>query len=534
MRNIFLLILLLLLSINSYCEPPSTVNKNEAANKPNDVKTTETANIEPENLIKVIPSECGNIKISEQKSRYDLILEQSIKAKNWFCATFDNLPTDEPVTMKMINNDMSEQILRWWTGEHKGLQVVVTYADPDKYDSYVTYHKNDDGVWVSDDPFLKENEKQAGKGKTPIQKAIQEKLAEKFLSEDGKYWQPWVNIDDTTARKSKVVDWFTMKYKFDDKKATIAFRIPFTTGYLNEYLSHLETAKLPGVNIDKVRDTDGKQTLQCIRLEDTDFDPLYIKDTHRTVLFYARENNNDSSSSFSAIAILNMLISNSEESKSMRKGKTWLIIPMLDPDGVVAVDNNRRTNMYENLSVSTTPVEAFGWGRYISDYYYNGRTIDLTVALTSENLPFDNNINIKRAAIVDRKQLLEINNMMYEFAKKKGYTMDANEAKITDNYACKAATFSNFCDSKFYVPYIYCEIGDRHSEHELNMAKVRDISENLLIITNKWLDNEEYSGKIHKAQLKILEQANKAKERWCKQYECNPYELSDMITFFIY
>ena len=35
MKNIFLLILLLLLSIHSYCEAPATVNKNEFANKPN-------------------------------------------------------------------------------------------------------------------------------------------------------------------------------------------------------------------------------------------------------------------------------------------------------------------------------------------------------------------------------------------------------------------------------------------------------------------------------------------------------------------
>jgi hypothetical protein len=231
--------------------------------------------------IALIPGDGMNLEIVDQISSHYVIVKVNPPVHNWFAGTFTNLPTDKEVTIGLSMEGMDTKGNTGDVSKWVGLRPVMTYADPTKYETYEWFQKDEQGRWVSGDAFKKGDEKFAGTGTTPEQSVIPQEVAADFLSEDGNYWQPWREIDNAEAVTNLNI--FRMKQQFSYPKATLAMRVPFTYTYLQQFISQLQSADIPGVYVDKIGMTPKGRNLQVIRVEASGKE-VAITDTTPTII----------------------------------------------------------------------------------------------------------------------------------------------------------------------------------------------------------------------------------------------------------
>ena len=162
--------------------------------------------------ITLVPQDGGNFTLTELISPTYAVLAVSPPTHGWFAGTFTHLPTTAPVTLgfPMDGNDDPKtpgDVSKW-----VGLRPVMTYADPTQYASYVSYHQDDAGQWLSDDPFCPATERSAGIAAVPQQTVMPATDAAAFLSADGNTWSPWREIDQ--AQTLPKVNVFRMTQQF--------------------------------------------------------------------------------------------------------------------------------------------------------------------------------------------------------------------------------------------------------------------------------------------------------------------------------
>jgi len=198
--------------------------------------------------IAVSPQDGFNLEVVDQITPHYVKLASP--AHNWFAGTFTDLPTDKGVTigLSMAGNDTrgnAADVKKW-----VGLVPVMTYADPTQYETYEWFIKDQDGRWVSGDPFKQGEARFAGTGKVPDQMVIPEEVAEQFLSADGQYWQAWREVDHAEAVPG--INVFRITQRFAYPTATVAMRVPYTYRFFQEFIQRLQTAKIAGVEIDLI------------------------------------------------------------------------------------------------------------------------------------------------------------------------------------------------------------------------------------------------------------------------------------------
>ena len=276
-------------------------------------------------LVTTIPSDGFNMKVVEQPTPYYVITKLDPPVFNWFAGTFTNLPTDKEVTIGLNMNGMDHPLNIASVSKWVGLIPVMTYADPMQYETYEWFRKDDQGRWVSGDPFKTGDDQYAGTGKVPIQHCIPEAIADQFLSADGKYWQPWREIE--TAEAVVNLNIFRMKQRFALSTVTIAMRIPYTYTYQQELLRRLRLASIPGVSIDEIGITPEGRVLQAIHFKTTE--KTIAKPI--TVMIVAREHATEHASSWVAEGVINNVLTAQNDTNVL--AIEWIVIPIEDPDG---------------------------------------------------------------------------------------------------------------------------------------------------------------------------------------------------------
>jgi hypothetical protein len=282
--------------------------------------------LEPEPpAITTIPSDGLNMIVVEQINPYYVITTLDPPVFDWFAGTFTNLPTDKEVTIGLNMAGMDSLRNNADVSKWVGLKPVYTYADPTQYEAYEWFQKDAEGRWISGDPFKTGDAKYAGFGKVPIQHIIPDDLAEEFLSRDGKYWQPWHDVNETEVITN--INIFRIKQKFHHKTATVAMRVPYAYTYLQSLIQHLGMAKIPGINIEEIGITAEKRKIQVIRIN-SQLSYTDNIDKRRTVLLIAREHATEHDSSWIVTGALSAILNNSSVNVDLRKNITWLIIPI--------------------------------------------------------------------------------------------------------------------------------------------------------------------------------------------------------------
>ena len=92
------------------------------------------------------------------------------------------------------------------------------------------------------------------------------------------------------------------------------------------------------------------------------------------------EHHTEVASAFGVVGALGALLADTPDARALRRGRTWLLLPQLDPDGHAAVQFERLTDRFL-YTKPTTPPEILAYARYFTAYIASGRSLDLAVAL---------------------------------------------------------------------------------------------------------------------------------------------------------
>lgn len=428
-----------------------------------------SANADPL-AVGVIPSDGFNLAVEEIISPERVVVKLVNPVHNFFAGKFTNLPTDRDFTLglSVVGNDTKgnkADVTKW-----RNLKPLFSYSDPTLYESYEWFAKDDQGRWVSGDIFKAGSAaKYAGIGNVPAQKVIPAELAPQFLSADGKFWCPWQEIETTEAVPSLGI--FRMTQKFSLPTASVSFRIPYTYTYLQAFLTRLQVAKLPCVFVDEIGTTPEGRKLQVIRLEDPT--NTGTAEEHQTVLIIAQEHSTEPASSWCLQGALNTLLAETPEAQAMRRARTWLFIPIQDPDGSANAVFDRITNVFYRSKNRPIPSEVLAYAQYFSDYVNTGKSIDVTVSLHNVEANECPNTFSPFLDMAFPEQVLKFNSAFFFRLRQLGYKTAPPEQYW--NWGCMTFRLYGWIAERFGAFDLCFEVNDRYPSARLSLAQLQGI-----------------------------------------------------------
>ena len=472
--------------------------------------------------IAIIPGDGMNLAIVDQVDPHYVVVKLTSPAHNWFAGTFTNLPTDNPVTigLSMEGNDTGgnkADVSKW-----VGLAPVMTYADPTRYETYEWYAKDAQGRWVSGDPFKTRRERYAGTGKVPDQSAIPADLAGQFLSPDGKYWQPWREVDraDFTFRTGQYV--FRIVQKFSRPEATVAMRIPYTYTYLETFIEHLLEDKAPGVYVDEIGRTPGQRMLQAIRVED--LDSTAAAADRKAVLVIAREHATEPAGSWALQGILTSLLTGTAASKQFRKDTTFIFIPIQDPDGSADSIFDRTTEWMRHAWDPKIPPEMFDYAHYITRFVNGGRSIDMSMVLHNVEANGCQNVEANECQnvfcpFIDARfpqATQDFSRGLYDALKVGGYAVPDVDSTKDRGWRMYFRLYG-WCAMNYGSFDLAYEVNDRYPANRLTLERLQGIGTVIADRVGGWTAGPEGLS-WHKHALEVLAKRDKEREAHFKEF----------------
>lgn len=508
---------------------------------------------EPNKQVEIIPTDGCNMKIVDQLDSHFIITQVDPPVHNWFAGRFTNLPIDKEVTISLrLENAVGAvnvaDVTKW-----RGLKPVMTYANPNKYDSYEWFRKDENGRWISGDPFKSGEVKYAGTGKVPIQSVIPVQVAEEFLSTDGKYWQPWREISSVEAIPA--TNTMRIKHHFELSEATIAMRIPYTYTYQQSMMEKIKAAKFPGVCIDTIGITQEGRDIQIIRIDDPKnplrlsvqrviTGPPYISfnnfivtppgrinsSDRRVIVMTAREHATEQASSWVLIGALNNLIhSNTQEISEERYKTYWLFIPMIDFDGSVHSKFDSLTDRYKYST--SIPVECAIYMRYLRSYIEAGYPIVLTSSWHNIECAEGPNISSPYALRQDEELTTTFNKLFFNSLKDLLVVPTTYSAQESGNifsrlYSCCAKNYSSFALS--------FEINDRYPPRTLSLEQIQHVgAEFVPSIYGFVSQNSDMNMKIANIEMLLRKRIDCEKVYYSSQHHSGTIDNPSLLELFI-
>jgi hypothetical protein len=455
--------------------------------------------------ISIVKQDGFNLEVSEQITPTFAVVRVASPAHNWFAGTFENLPVGVPVTLglSMAGKDGA---VRADVGKWVGLRPLMTYGDPVQYETYEWFTRDDQGRWVSGDPLKQGNARYAGTGRLPLQTAVPAELAAQFVSPDGACWSPWREIDDTEERVS--VNIFRLRQTFAAPTATVAMRIPYTYTYLQAFLTRLRAAKLPGVFVDELGETPGERKLQIIRLEDPQ--STERSEMHRAVLVHAREHATEPAGSWVIQGMLGTLLADTPDAGALRRHKTWLFLPIMDPDGSADAAFDRLTEMFK-CQWAKTPPEVLAYSRYFADYIAAGNSLDVVVNLHNVEANETPNIMCPFINFGAEQTTFAINRQYFDALREAGY--QTGQPDRPWNFGFNTFRLYGRLSMHYKALGLTFEVNDRYPENRLSPPRVAEMGDLLLRQLAAWCVSPE-GDERHRMILERLVQFRQKREAY--------------------
>ncbi|MEI7833390.1 MAG: hypothetical protein WCJ56_09355, partial [bacterium] len=371
------------------------------------------------------------------------------------------LPTDAAtqIGLSLEGNDTANKAD---VRKSAGLRPMVTYADPDRYESYVYYTKDDTGRWVSGDPFVTDDSRYAGTGKTPTQQVIPADLAEECLSPDGKYWCPWFEIDSTIVPE---LNCLRLNYQFRRSTASVSMRVPYSYTLLQDYLERLKQKNMPGVTVENINQSGYRKSLhyfQLIKVEVPDPEKKPIAD-RPTILVYAREHATETDGTWGAVSLVNWLISDKKDAVEARQKATWIIIPILDVNGSVDAKFDVGYGFTSSKGRDTGLIPQV-FAIYAVDWINAGRRLDFTLSL--HNIECNEGPNLS-SPIIDAG--VTFNMRLFTAAEKAGYTVGNPDMR---SYGLDGLRFGVWCYYNLKSIDLLLELNTRAPKNRMNLSRI--------------------------------------------------------------
>ena len=473
--------------------------------------------------ITMIPGDGMNLEIDEVLNPYYVILKLTSPVHNFFYGRINHLITSGETTtigLSLAGNDAGGNLadVKKWVN----LAPLISYADPSLFESYLSYEKDTEGRWVSSDPLARGDGRYAGTGDVPQQTVIPNDIAKMFLSKDGHYWQPW---RETTGEAVTELNIFRIKEAFVLPTAAVSLRIPYTYTYLQAFIERLQTAKLPGVFVDELGTTPEGRKLQVIRLEDPAL--LQQPSDHPTICLIAREHASEQASSWALSGALNTLLTESAQAEKLRRGRTWLFIPIQDPDGSAHSTFDQLTERFYRSKNPPTPSEVLSYARYFTDYIASGQSIDTVISLHNVEANECSNVFSPFRNIAFQDEIIQFNKKFFARLEQEGYRPEAPE-KCWNTGAMTFRLFGWLADRFGSFDLCY-EVNDRYPQKRLTLAQLQGIGRVLAGELAKWTDSPE-GQQYHRSVNERLTKHREARTQYLKnkaggEDERSPQEL---------
>lgn len=462
-----------------------------------DPEKTPAADPKEPQPIAIIPQDGFNLEIVDQFSPYYVITKLTSPAHNWFAGTFTNLPTDKEVTigLSMEDNDTKgnkADVTKW-----EGLCPVMTYADPSKYEAYEWFYKDEKGCWMSGDPTKQGLARFAGTGVVPNQFVIPAEVAEQFLSEDRKYWQPWREIKNVEVIPN--VNIFRMKTTFEISTATLAMRYPFSINYRDQYLDRIEEAYPSKIKVNILGNTPSGHKISIVEVNPRRFDV-----SNQTVVIIAREHATEQDSSWVASGVISRLLEDDSLSNI-----TWYIILVLDPDGATKCIHNKLTEKFID-NPKPIPDEVIKYTTWLVDLVNSGRTIDLVVDLHNVECNEGKNIESPEIRPEQKEFGIYFNNQLF--------TRLAEEKYVSGDSLPWSIAWSNYrlhgwCALRFGSLNLAYEINSRYPKRRLSIYETDRIGFYISDEIGKYLLSD-MGKKQHEKMTVLLQTRKEQRDKW--------------------
>ena len=470
--------------------------------------------------VALYPTPGFNLQVLERSGATVTLAPQTKgAAHNWFAGLFTGLPVGREVTLaiEMKGQDTAN---RADVGKWKGLRPVISYADPNAWETYVSYTRGSDGVWQSDDPFARGT---AGRGETPQQKAIAPALAPLFLGQETRpnpdskakaktikveTWSAWRELE--TVEADTKANRFLIRHAFALPYATVAMRVPFTAQFHELWARKLVQSGAPHLLIEKIGTTPGGRDLLVFDVRDGDARPVQ-NDAKPTILLTAREHATEHAGSWALYGLVMALLNDTPQAREMRQSANWLLIPLQDPDGADTSTFARMTESFAPGSLhsqSGAPPEIWAYMKFLRAHADAGHTIDLAISIhnvesdEAPNLstPFTDNFYIEATDA--------INSGLFPFIKKAGFEVGgAQQGHIGASpwrlYGWSAIHFGS-------LPLAY-EVNDRWPKNRLSHDGLGRLGAWLGLGLARWCQSER-GQKWHRGARSFLAKRGQARE----------------------
>jgi len=464
-----------------------------------------------QNLLKIVEAEGCNLAIDEVLDNDIYVLSNISKVPNWFSGVFEGIDTGVETSFSVMAGmgyTKSKGDVKKW----EGLRPVYTYAKYLDYNSYIYYTKNKDGYWVSSDPFLNDEERLAGNGKTPFQTIIPADLSEEFLSEDNNYWSPWAELK--TAYPLAFDNTFHITHKFNSSDVSIAMKYPYTYDYEEEYMNRLKAADMKGVTVNEVGKSIKEHNLYVVTVCDPKATEEELYD-RRVVLIYGNEDGDEPDSSWTVDGAMSYFIRGLQDDDKkvldILKEVTFLFIPLLDPVGWSECTYSLMTNRFLLYGVLNSPEnlippnptetkytikfdddffnersEVRAYAKFINKWVINGHRLDIVCNLHNVECAEGPNFFCPLIDISQGEMIMDLNEIIFS---------GLVDFKTSDEVWMKAFInnrFMSWCAEIYgsiQVPY---EINSRYPDNRLNLQGMGELGKSLALSFSTYFDSEEY------------------------------------------
>ena len=463
--------------------------------------------------LKIIETAGCNLTIVEETATNTYALKLTSDVHNWYAGVFEGLDTKNPTIFTLNMTGTGGDVSKW-----EGLYPVYTYGKYLNYDTYTYYTKNNDGHWVSSDPFAKD--KLAGNGKTPIQTVIPELYAGEFLSEEGKYWSVWKDLTDTKVNVGS--NTFTITNQFNSPNASIAMKYPYSYDYGVAYIEKLKQANLPGVTVHNIGKSEKDHDLFIIEVNDPTAAAEELKN-RRVVLIYANEDGNEPDGSWVAQGALNFLISGSDEAKKVLKEVTFLIIPIFDVDGSLDSTYAELTDQFTYDDFGYIRPEIIAYTSFIIEWIaVNERNLDIILNLHNVECNEAPNVMCPFRNIVTYAHVNNLNNFILSKLPK---NIKSSTGTWIENFSDKR--FMDWCQNIWGTLSIPYELNSRYPENRLNLNDLHDLGRDFVLVLYDYFRSDEYERVMPVIEKKKHEQLKK-REQFLQDHQ----EIDQLHIYF--
>jgi len=288
-----------------------------------------------------------------------------------------------------------------------------------------------------------------------------------------------------------------LKQTFTEDTAYLAFRVPYTPEYNQNYLARL--LGNPNVEVIEIGKSNAGRPLQLVKTRGTSED-----ETRKPcVLIYAREHCDEQDSSWIAQGAIDFLASNDPQAQALREQCTFLVVPLLDPDGAVA---GVHAHIISGFGPGDETPDSLLYAAWFKKWVDEGKRLD--IALNLHNPPLSAAFHV--ACPMMEPELERLGDCMALHASVRGALTAAgyqvrNTPWTTGHLTPRLCGWLAKCFGTLPLPY---EVNSATPKRQLNLAEVRGIGRAMVLGSAQFVSSD--PGKTLLAQVDEVRQRRSA------------------------